>query len=99
MTFLPVRPVIIETEISAAAHQWKSFGVGMKPSPSATAVATLTKGVTTWVHTLREMCPLVARDGRLVSAAPPAIIEAAGKDEFALATRLAGPCGSIMRFL
>ena len=51
------------------------------------------------MHTLWKMCPLVAGDGRLVGAVPLAIINAANKDGFVLATRLATPCRSIIRFL
>lgn len=100
MTPLTVCLVIIETEIPAATRQWKSFEVGTKGhSPSITAFAILIKGITTWIHTLWEMSPLVAGDGRLIGAAPLAIIEAANKDGFVLAMRLARPCRSTIRFL
>ena len=100
MTFLPVCPVIIETEIPAAARQWKSFGVGTNCySPSTTTIAILLKGVTTRMHILRNMYPFMPRDDRLVGAAPLAIIEAADKDGFVLTMRLSRPCRSIMRFL
>ena len=100
MTFIPVRLVVIETEIAAVARQWKSFGVDTTShSLSATSITKPVKGLTTRVHTLRKMCPLMARDGRLVSAAPLAIIEAAGEDGFVLAMRLAGPCRGTIRFL
>ena len=68
-------------------------------SPSATAISMLIKSITTRMHTSWKMCPLVARDSRLVSAAPLAIIKAAGKDGIVLTTRLARPCRSSIRFL
>ena len=68
-------------------------------SPTATLVTEPVEGLTTRVHTLRKMCPLMARDGRLVSAAPLAIIEAAGEGGLVLAMRLARPCRGTIRFL
>ena len=80
-----------------AARQRKLFGAEMEcHSPSATAIPMLIKCITTRMHTSWKMCPLVARDSRLVGAAPLAIIKAAGKDGFVLIAR---PCRSMIRFL
>lgn len=82
------------------ARQWKSFGVDTtNHSPPATPFTKPVNGLTTRVHTLGKMCPLMARDSRLVSAAPLAVIEAAGEDGLVLAMRLARPCRGTIRFL